>query len=175
MTTIQELARSVGFRGPSKRRTAEPGNIQTVQPVDNSLPTQSNVRTSVDCYVAGQYVQRNGNVIEVTQRYTIFVAYSRSTQAQTMRQVNDRIIQDFEARYGGTFNVTTVHVPDLPVPRDELPGTPPGGIAPIEMYGGTGMFRSMTKYERARTEIGTERTKARINIGSIRKRYGLSR
>ena len=175
MTTIQELARSVGFKGNPRHRTAEPGQIQTVQPVDNSLPTQSNVRTSVDCYVSGQYVQRNGNVIEVTQRYTIFVAYSRNTQLQTMRQVNDRIIQDFEARYGGSFNVTTVHVPDLPIPRDELPGVDPGGVAPAELYRGTELFRQMTRYERARLEIGTERTKARVNIGSIRKRYGLSR
>lgn len=92
---------------------------------------------------------------------------------QTMSEVRSRITEDYESRYGTTFNISTVHVPDLPVPRtDILPGTAPGGAAPLEMYRGTDMFRNMTRYEKMRFDVGTEKVKSTINIRSIRQRYG---
>ena len=118
MVSIKELAQTVGFKGPSNRRIAEPSSVKTLTPIDNAIPGQATIRTSVDCYVSGQYVSQKGaRSIEVTQRYTIFVAYSKSTQLATMNQVRDRILQDFQGRYGSTFNISNVFVQNLPVPR----------------------------------------------------------
>lgn len=173
MPSIREIASQVGFKGSSRHRIAEPSQVRTLPVIDNSTPTQSNVRTSIDCYVSGQYVQRSGSIMEVTQRYTIFVAYSQHTQQATMSNVRDRIISDFQDKYGNSFNITNTFVPGLPLPKPQLPGVGPGGVAPLEMYEGTDLFRQMTKYEKARYEIGTQRKQASTNIGSIKKRYGI--
>lgn len=171
---IQELARTVGFRGTASHRIAEPSQVQTLPVVDNAVPTQSNISTSVDCYVSGQYVQQNGKITEVTQRYTIFVSYSQQTQMQTMQQVRERILGDFQAKYGKTFNVSTVFVPGLPVPKKkEIEGVGKGGVGDLEFYYGSEMMREMSKYERARYEIGTQKRISGTNIESIKKRYGV--
>lgn len=169
MATIQELARTVGFRGGAGHKIAEPSQIATLPVIDNAIPTKQAVRTSVDCYVSGQYTQKDGKVMEVTQRYSIFVSYSNSTQVQTMTQVRDRVLQDFESKYGKTFNVSNVFVPTLPNVRDEA--------QPMEMYGGTQLYRkeSLPKYEKYRYDIGTEKAKTRINIRSIKSRYNYKR
>jgi len=174
VSKIQEIANNVGFKGTPQHRIAEPSTVHTLPVVDNSVMTQSNVRTSVDCYVSGQYVHRTGKVIEVTQRYSIFVAYSKGTQMQTMAQIRDRITNDFHAKYGTSFNVTNAFVPGIPVPKDkELEGTPRGEAGPLEMYRGSDMFREMTRYEKSRYEIGTQREMAKMNIKSIKDRYGV--
>lgn len=173
---IGEIAKTVGWKGTSGHKLAEPSSVQTLPVVDNSNPYQSNIRTSVDCYVSGQYVQRNGRTFEITQRYTIFVAYSRETQAATMSQVRDRVTMDFQARYGRTFNVVNTFVPGLPIPKEKvIQGIAPGKVAPLEMYQGTDMFRSMTRYEKMRWDIGAEHLKEKVNVQSIRKRYGMKR
>lgn len=172
MATIREISDRVGFRGNPAHRTASPSDIRTLPVIDNSNRYASNVRTSIDCYVSGQYVQRNGRVLEVTQRYTIFIAYNRETQNATLQQLRDRVMMDFHERYG-QFNISTVYVPDLPVPKQTVvPGVRPGEAAPMEFYHGSEMFRGMTRYERMRFESGTEREKAELNIRSVRKRYG---
>lgn len=169
MPTIKELAKSVGFKGPASHRIAEPSKVNTLPVIDNSVPGQATIRTSIDCYVSGQYVAEKGKITEVTQRYTIFVAYSKSTQMQTMDEVRHRIIADFEAKYGKTFNIVNVHVPGLPVPKHQLPRD----VGEIEFYHGSRMFRSMTRYERMLYDVRTQRDIARTNIESIKKRYGM--
>lgn len=171
MSQIGEIARTVGFKGTPTHRIAEPSTVRTLAVVDNTDPTsQANVRTSVDCYVSGTYISRNGKQFEVTQRYTIFVAYSKATQAQTMTQARDRIMGDFQARYGSTFNVSSVYVPPLIVPTGPIPGVQEGA-APAELYMGSRLYKQMTAYEKQRYDVGTERQKSRVNIESIRKRY----
>ena len=170
MVSIRDLAQTVGFRGPSNRRTAEPSSIKSLTPIDNEVPGEATIRTSVDCYVSGQYVHKRGKTVEVTQRYTIWVTYSSSTQLQTMNQARDRIMMDFQQRYGGTFNISNVFVAQIPVPMN-IKELPKPDAEPMEMYGGSAMFRSMTRAERARYEIGTQRTQSRLNIQSIKKRY----
>ena len=173
---IAEIAQTQGWRGTPNHKISEPSHVSTLPVIDNSVPYQSNVRTSVDCYVSGSYVTRNGKTFEVTQRYTIFVAYSRETQAATMTQVRARIVDDFQAKYGRTFNVTNAFVPGLPVPKaDTFGGIPPGGVAPLELYKGTDMFKSMMAYEKARFEVAGEHLKAKTNIQSIRQRYKMKR
>ena len=164
---IGEIANTVGWKGSSTHRLAE-GNMNRSLPIlDNSTRTGSNIRTSIDCYVSGQYVGKNGGVHEYTQRYSIYVSYSKETQMQTMQQVRQRIIDDFQARYGRTFNITTVFVPDLPVPISEQLKN----VQDIEMYRGSSLFRSMSRYEKMRIDVTTEQLKAKANITSIRSRY----
>lgn len=165
-TTIGQLASDVGFTGTGQHKIAEPSKVENIPMVDNSIPGKPTIRTSIDCYVSGQYIQKTGKMIEVTQRYTIFVSYSSQTQVQTMAQARDRIVGDFEAKYGRTFNVSAVHVPGLPVPPEKEEGQP------MELYGGSRLFREMTRYEKLRYEVGTERLKAETNIRSIKSRYG---
>ena len=168
--SIKEIADQSGFRGPISHRRAEPVGVRNLPVIDNSDQFNRSVRTSVDCYVSGQYVQSNGRVMEVTQRYTVFVSYNKETQFISMQQVRDRITTDFADKYGKSFNVSNVFVPDLPVPVS----APTGGTSDDEvMYGGSRMFREMTSYEKKRYEIGTERLKADTNIESIKKRYAL--
>jgi hypothetical protein len=173
---ISEIADTTGWKGGGGTKYAEPAQVRTLPVVDNSHPYASNVRTSVDCYVSGSYITKNGRAFEVTQRYTIFISYNKETQAQTMNQVRQRIVGDFQAKYGRTFNVTNVYIPQLPIPKvDVLPGLKPGGDIPMEMYFGSGFFRNMSRYERLRSEVGTEKIKAKTNIQSVRKRYGYKR
>jgi hypothetical protein len=170
--SIKELADQTGFKGPISHRRAEPGEVRGLPVIDNSDSFSTPVRTSVDCYVSGTYVQPNGRTMEVQQRYTVFVAYNKDSQFATMNMVRDRIVRDFEDKYGKSFNVSNVFVPDLPVPVD-APPKPEAGDA--EMYGGSRLFREMTKYEKARYEVAGERLKADVNIRSIKARYGLKR
>jgi hypothetical protein len=177
-TEIGVLANTTGWRrsGPYTR-TSEPGHIRTLPVIDNSLPSSSNVRTSVDCYVTGSYVQRNGQSLEVTQRYSVFVSYAKQTQYQTMKELNERVASDFQARYGGTFNVTTIFVPDIPTPMQEIvPGVAPGDEAPVEFYLGSRLFKgNLGSYQKMRLDVGKEATKERLNVQSIRKRFGYGR
>jgi hypothetical protein len=108
--------------------------------------------------------------LAVTQRYTIWVAYSKQTQAATMKQVHNRIVTDFQQRYGAAFNVSNVFVPDLPVPK-RADFEEKAGAQPMELYRGSEMFRAMTRHEKARYEITGQRTQARLNIKSIKDRY----
>jgi hypothetical protein len=146
-----------------------------------STPGAPNVHTSVDCYVSGEYVGKNGKVLAVRQRYTIFVSYSRATQPQALGQVRNEIMKHFQSKYGSSFNVTNVDVDarGMPIPASNAMGqmfgntdAGPGQIAPAEFYWGSGMFRAMTRFERLRYDIGTTKEIAKVNIKSLKERYG---
>lgn len=162
---IGQVAQESGFKGTSSHRIAEPREVRNLAVIDNTQPRRPAIRTSVDCYVSGQYVQQNGKIIEVTQRYSIFVGYSSQTQAQTMNELRSRIVMDFESKYGTTFNITTIHVPGLPVPAEREE------VGEEQMYRGSSLFREMTKFEKRRYDIGSEHLKATTNIRAIRNRY----
>lgn len=167
---IAELAKSTGFKGTPSHRIAEPGAVESLAPIDNSNRSgRGNIRTSVDCYVSGQYVAKGGKLFEVQQRYTVFVSYSQDSQLETMKTVRDRITSDFQAKYGRTFNVTSVYVQPLPLAPD------PASAQAQTVYGGSRLFKEMTRESRARYEIETQRLQAKTNIGSIRGRYGARR
>jgi hypothetical protein len=141
--------------------------------IDNAEPSGPNVSTSVDCYVSGQYLGRNGQTIEVTQRYTVFAQYGKNTQAQTVNQIRDAIINDFNSRFGRQFNVANVYVPGLPIPKDEAvkQGVAPGEVAPVEFYYGSGTFRDQTRYARLRWDIGTQNKIRDVNVRGLKDRY----
>ena len=171
MATIRELASSGLFRGTTQHRVAEPSVHRQLTPIDNAEPTGPNIRTSVDVYVSGQYLGKKGKIVEIIQRYSVYVAYGRNTQARTMSQVRETVLNDFQSEYGGQFNVSNVRIGDLPFPRAEGV-VMPDEVAPMEFYVGSGAFRDATRTQRIRWEIGSQKNIARTNIGSIRRRYG---
>lgn len=171
MVTIRELAAQGAFKGSQAHRVAEP-QIQQPPNIDNASRGKPKVTTSVDCYVAGQYLGGKGRTIEVVQRYSIIVSYTADTQQQTMDQLRDTVLRDFQARYGQQFNVSNVFVPGLKAPPVKIPGLPPGErVAPVEMYMGAGVFRDRFRTDRLRYDIGTQKSIARTNIDSLKKRY----
>jgi hypothetical protein len=166
MVTIRELAANVGFKGTSYNRTAEPQIQRNLPVIDNARGSAGpKISTSIDCYVSGEYVSGKGQRMAVIQRYSIFVSYGQDTQAATMQQVRARISQDFSERYGGTFNVAHVHVPDLLTPQRA-----PTADAE-QFYRGSEEWR--LRIARASFDIGTERSKITKNISNIRRRYDL--
>ena len=175
-SSIKELSQNVGFSGTNNHRIAEPRQNFSLPVIDNSTPHESNITTSIDVYVSGQYVVGAGRVMEVRQRYSVYVQYSKSTQQKTMNEIRTQVMKDFEDRYGDTFNITTIDIPKLQIPKEAiLPGTPPGQASPAEFYHGTTLFREMTRYERMRTEVKTQKEMSDVNIEAIRKRYGFRR
>ncbi|MBR9700409.1 hypothetical protein GOV11_00920 [Candidatus Woesearchaeota archaeon] len=170
MPSIQDIARSTGFRGSTSRRVAEPRQVSNLPVIDNSDPTESKggmVSTSIDCYVAGTYLGKKGQRMEVVQRYQIFVRYSGSTQLATMEQIRSRITQDYAEKYG-QMNITTVYVPELIAPIKAPKFKEPEAM---EFYRGSEEWR--TRIQRAAYDIGTEKEKADRNIGNIRRKYGI--
>jgi hypothetical protein len=88
-----------------------------------------------------------------------------------MKEVRERVAADFQERYGGTFNITTIHVPDLKTPVDV-----PNYGDDVNLYGGSALFKKqLGNYEKMRLDVGTEHLKDRLNVQSIRKRFGYGR
>lgn len=160
---IGEIARSVGWRGDASHKVAEPSQITSLPVIDKTDPVRKNVRTSIDCYVSGTYIGKQGKQFEIKQRYTIFVSYSKGTQYDAMQEARNAIVADFSRKYGQTFNVRDVFVPTLNAPIDDA--------APMEMYGGSRTFKGRFP-ARAKYEVETEKKIASTNIASIRRRYG---
>jgi len=163
VSQIGEIASKHGWRGSSGYKVAEPSTVTTMPVVDQSDPSSQNVRTSIDCYVSGQYVGKKGQVHEVRQRYTIFVSYSKATQYDAMQQTRNAIASDFSSKYGKTFNITTIFVPETQFRSPEP--------QPAEMYRGSTVFKN--RFDRARYELGTEKVKYQQNTGNIRRRYNI--
>lgn len=163
MPSIRDIAASVGLRGSGSRRFAEPPPRQ-VPVIDNSGPGK-NVTTSLDTYVAGEYIGRGGRRIEVTQRYTVFVSYGRGEQVRTMQQVRSQIMSDFARQYN-QLNMTSVHIPELRPVEVEFPAS---GVGDVEFYERSTAFRDVIR--RASFDIETERLKAGLNVQNIKERY----
>lgn len=163
VSQIGEIARQVGFRGAKGFQVAEPSAVTSLPVIDYTQPGVPNVRTSVDTYVHGQYVGKNGQIHEVRQRYTIFVSYGAGTQNEAMTQTRSVIASDFSNRYGRTFNITSVFVPVF---------RPAPGVADdVLMYGGSRLFKE--RFDRAKWELDTERVKFGKNTANIKRRYSL--
>lgn len=139
--------------------------------IDNTDPVAANVRTSIDCYVSGQYVGKGGKSFEVKQRYTIFVSYGQRTQMQTMSQVRNAIANDFSQKYGMQFTISSVYVPSLITPKPDAPGVKKGEEQPIEFYLGSGSFRRMTRYEKYHADVDAERVRHNVTLKDVRSRY----
>ena len=166
MPTIKEIAQTVSFQGSPSSKQAELRPKMDLPVIDNSDPVsrRANISTSIDCFVAGEYVGGKGQRLQVTQRYTIFVSYSAQTQVRTMQEVRTRIMSDFQGHFG-QFNITTVYVPNLVTPQIPI------GPEDEAFYHGSALWK--TRISRSSFDISTEREKSTRNITSIKRRYNL--
>lgn len=180
MNPIRDLAATGQLRGSTQHKFADPPTERQLRVIDLGDPGAPKINTGVDAYVAGQYLGRNGKTIEVTQRYTVYVSYSARTQQQALQQARDEVVKHFQQKYGSTFNVTNVYLQDTPRVRaagiqGDFMGidgeVAPGQVAPAQFYFGSEFFKSMTRTERMRLDIGTQSSIRRANVKSIRRRY----
>jgi len=168
LVTIAEIGKDFGFKGSASDRFAE---IRTAREftIDKTTPGANNVYTRVDCYVAGIYIDSRGKKLEVKQRYTVFVAYSRLTQRIAMQEVRNAIISDFERNFP-QFRIADVFIPEekfiLPLGREGL-------VEPAEFYYGSQLFKRLSRIDVARYKLATERAIYKSRVSGIKKRYGI--
>jgi hypothetical protein len=142
MSTIGEVATTAGWRG-SGTRTAEPGNISTLQSIDLDDHSGQAIDTSVDCYVTGEYDAGEGKMFRIRQRYTIFIRYGPNTQSEALARLRKEIVSDFERRYPG-FDALDIDIPPLRAINK---------VDSMGVYGGSETFREMTRVRRATWDI----------------------
>lgn len=125
------------------------------------------MHTSVDCYVAGSYIGRDGATVEIKQRYTIYVSYNRLTQRQAMNKVHSVIIEDF----GNNF--PSFHVTDVFIPEHEfiVPLGASGLYEPEAFYYGSDLFKRMSRQETGRFRVGLERDIFQSRMRQIKKQF----
>lgn len=167
IVTISEVAEQ-GFSGNKWHKYAEIVGSRYVT-IDESTASENNVDTSVDCYVAGTYIGRDGATIEVRQRYTIYVSYSRSTQRIAMTKVRATIINDFERNFP-SFHITDVFLPEekfiTPLGKEGLRESE-------EFYYGSELFKTLSRRDVGRFRVGTERDIFKSRISQIKRRFNL--
>lgn len=167
-TTIAEISSDHGFRGSSYHKVADIMVPRQVT-IDESTPYLNNVNTSVDCYVSGIYSGRGGKSLEVKQRYTVFVSYSRKTQRIAMQKVREQLIRDFELNFP-QFRISDVFLPEE---KFIIPLGDEGLAAPEEFYFGSELFKRMSRLDVGRFKLGTEGAIYRSRLDQVRRRYGL--
>jgi hypothetical protein len=177
---IRDLASAGQLQGSGNAKHADPPTERQLKVIDMAEPGAPRVSTGIDAYVAGQYLGRNGKSIDVTQRYTVYVSYSARTQAQAMQQAREEVINHFQQKYGATFNVTNINIQDGPRARaagimGDFMGidgeVAPGQVAPSQFYLGGEFWKSQTRYEKIRWDVGSQSSIRRANVKSIRRRY----
>ena len=170
MTSIKEISdRSGGFKGNKQHRWAElPQNTQYT--VDHSgAGRKNNVYTSIDCYVSGTYINKTGGVMEVKQRYTIYVSYNRDTMQQAMTEVRSRVVNDFSGNFP-EFRISDVFIPDQ---KFIQPMGDHGLVEDVQFYQGSEMFKNMSRIDVAQYKIQMEGDIYKANVKNIKKRYGV--
>ena len=168
MVSITELAKDQGFSGSKFHRFAELRTSKQYT-VDESSSFQNNIQTSVDCYVSGTYIGSDGNTIEVKQRYTIYVSYSKDTQRIAMQKVRNMIIQDFEREFA-QFHVTDVFIPEA---KFIIPLGAEGKAESAEFYFGSDLFKKMSRLNVAKYKMATESAIYKSRKAQLKKRYGM--
>lgn len=168
MTSIAEISKTATFTGSKFHKYADLG-VNNLQSVDYSGGKKNSVYTSVDCYVSGSYVGRDGKTIEIKQRYTVYVSYNRETQASAMNEVRKKIMMDFSGNFP-QFRVSDVFIPDAKFI------TPLGDGSRVEdayFYYGSGLFKNASRLDVAKYKMQTEKNIYKTNIKTIKKQYGI--
>jgi hypothetical protein len=169
MVTIGEIADATKLRGNKYHKYGDMPVSQRYN-IDYSQGRRRGViNTSVDCYVAGSYVNNKGQSIDIKQRYTIFVAYSAQSQSTAMRDVRTRIMQDFTMRFPD-FKISDVFIPENAFVMPPK-GYPAEGND-VTFYTGSDLFRRMSKIDVAEYRAATEEMIYRARLEKAKK-YGL--
>lgn len=151
--------------GGKRHRFAEAVEIDKSSVLDYSDPLKNNVSTSIDCYVSGHYMDRKGNVLEVKQRYTVYVQYTKDTIVQAINGVRKRILDDFQSKYHG-MKIDEVFIPELikPLGADQI-------SEDEGFYYGSKLFKEMTKSQKLDVDLRSAADMYKRNLGTIKRRY----
>jgi hypothetical protein len=103
-------------------------------------------------------------MLEVKQRYTLYVSYNARTQTVAMARLRNDMIMDFEQ------NFPQFHVTDIFIPEDKF--VIPAGPEPSEFYYGSELFKRMSRLDVYKYRLGTERQIYDSRTRALRKRYG---
>lgn len=168
MTTISELAEQHGFKGTAYHRYSEIGTGKQFT-IDETVSGENSITTRIDCYISGSYIGNDGKSLEIKQRYTIYIAYSASTQRMAMERVRSIIMQDFESNFP-QFSVQDVFIPEE---KFITPLGKEGRVESEEFYYGTDLFKRLARRDIAQYKLRTERDIYRSRTTQIRKKYGI--
>lgn len=165
MVNFQSFIERLKVSGGKRHRFAEAIDIDQSKVLDFSDPNTNNISTSIDCYVSGHYVDRNGNVLEVKQRYTVYISYHKESLTQAIAALRQRILDDFQNKYPG-MKIDDTFIPELVRPLGEE-----GITEDIGFYYGSQMFKALTKSQKLDTALKSAADMYRRNLGTIKDRY----
>ena len=165
MVDFPSIIERLKISGGKRHRFGEAIDIDQSQVIDYSSTTRNNISTSVDCYVSGHYTDKMGNVLEVKQRYTIYISYNSETIHQALAELRKRMLDDFTRKYSG-LTVDDVFVPELMIPQGRE-----GLIEEEQFYYGSKLFKQMSMVQQRNFKLDSAADMYRRNLGTIRKRY----
>lgn len=167
MVDLASIFERAKISGGKRHRFAEAIEIDKAHVLDYSSTVKNNVSTSVDCYVSGHYVDRQGNMLEVKQRYTIYVRYGQDTFNQALASIRQQILNDFQKKYPG-LTLDEVFVPNLIIPKGDE------GLTEDELfYYGSKEFKKMSSLQQRDFQLKSAGDMYKRNVGTIKKRYSL--
>lgn len=168
MTSIADISKDHGWKGQKFHKFSDLG-VNSRYSIDHSGGKKNSVYTSIDCYVSGSYIGRDGQSLEIKQRYTVYVSYNRETQRVAMNEVKQKIIDDFSMNFP-QFRVSDVFIPDA---KFITPLGDDGIVENAEFYQGSNLFKAMSRIDVAQYKIAMEKNIYKNNVNNIKKRYGL--
>jgi hypothetical protein len=120
-----------------QQKQGDSTSIKPLPSVENVKQGERSISTTVDCYVSGEYVTKDGKTFKIRQRYSIAIKYSRSTLNEVMQRLRNAIQSEFTATYSGDgFQISDVFVPLL---------TAPTAYQTVEFYRGSKYWRLLLK------------------------------
>jgi hypothetical protein len=161
--TILERAK---ISGGKRHKFAEAIDIDKSKVIDYSDPNYNNISTSIDCYVSGHYLDRKGNMLEIKQRYTVYVQYNKATITPALQQVRKNILESFKNQYPGMM-IDEVFIPELISPLGKE-----GIMEEESFYYGSKLFKELSKSQLLDLRLKSAADMYKKNLGTIRDRYG---
>jgi hypothetical protein len=106
-------------------------------------------------------------MLEVKQRYTIYVRYGQDTFNQAIAAIRQQILNDFQKKYPG-LTLDEVFVPNLIIPKGDE------GITEDELfYYGSKEFKRMSMIQQRDYQLRSAGDMYKRNVGTIKKRYSM--
>lgn len=166
---LKENYNRYNWIGSTRARQGERQRVKELRSIDLSRRGEPTIRTTIDCYLTGSYIQRTGKSskqgrqITFRQRYSISIRYSTSTANQIYSEVRQEIIRSFESQFAGTgVQINDVFVPTLGEPTEP---------SPVQLYTGGRMWKLVTRTELKRRELTTADAIHKANIRGIIRKY----
>lgn len=140
--------------------------VESLPSLEYEEKGKRSISTTVDCYVTGTYITREGKLFSIKQRYSIDVSYTRDDIIEVMSRIRQMIMEKFKAEHP-EYNISDVFIPELLSPRN-IP-------EPAYFYRGGKLYRYLTRFSEGRYILQTEKEIYKSVAKKIIKRYSLRR